>query len=54
VWLALVLLLEIGLRTPSGFQPLLYRADFWYPLIALIPLFPLAAAPLALSWNRHR
>jgi hypothetical protein len=54
LWLAMVALLEIGLRTPGGFQPIVYRADFVYPLIALVPLFPLAAAPLAMSWNRHR
>jgi hypothetical protein len=54
-WLGILLLLEVGLHTPSGFQPLhLYGADFVFPFVALLPLFPLAAAPLALSWNRHR
>jgi hypothetical protein len=55
VWLAVLLLLEVGLHTPSGFEPLhLYAADFVFPFVALLPLFPLAAAPLALAWNRHR
>jgi hypothetical protein len=55
VWIVVLVMLEWALHVPSGFQPLhLYRADFVFPFAALLPLFPLAAAPLALSWNRHR
>jgi hypothetical protein len=55
VWLVVLAMLEWALHLPSGFEPVfLYRADFVYPFVALIPLFPLAAAPLAMSWNRHR
>jgi hypothetical protein len=55
VWLSVLVLLEWALHAPSGFQPMhLYRADFVFPFAALFPTFPLAAAPLAFSWNRHR
>jgi hypothetical protein len=55
IWLSVLVLLEWALHAPSGFQPMhLYRADFVFPFAALLPAFPLAAAPLAMSWNRHR
>ena len=55
VWLVVLVMLEWTLHAPSGFEPLhLYLADFVFPFAAMLPLFPLAAAPLAMSWNRHR
>jgi hypothetical protein len=55
IWFAVLFLLEVALHMPTGFwPPYLYAGDFVFPFVAVIPLFPLAAAPLALSWNRHR
>jgi hypothetical protein len=56
VWLAVLLLVELPLHLKGGleyfFMP--YYVDFVWPFIAVLPLFPLAAAPLAIHWNRHR
>jgi hypothetical protein len=55
IWLAVLFLLEVALHMPTGIgSPYLYAGDFVFPFVAVIPLFPLAAAPLALAWNRHR
>lgn len=56
LWLAVVLLVELPLHLQGGLEYffLPYYVDFVWPFIAVLPLFPLAAAPLAIRWNRHR
>jgi hypothetical protein len=59
-WLGLVLLcllpLHVGtaIRGGAEYMFLWYYADIFVPVFAVLPLFPLAAAPLAIHWNRHR
>jgi hypothetical protein len=55
IWLSVLALLEVALHMPTGFwPPYRYGGEFIFLFVAALPLFPLAAAPLALAWNRHR
>ncbi len=56
LWLAVLLVVELPLHLHGGLEYffLVYHVDFVWPFIAVLPLFPLAAAPLAVHWNRHR
>jgi hypothetical protein len=54
VWLAAFVVLELALHLQGGLTWNWYWGDFLLPFFAVLPTFSLAAAPLAISWNRHR
>jgi hypothetical protein len=54
VWFAALVVLELALHLQGGLTWNWYPGDFLLPFFAVLPAFSLAAAPLAISWNRHR